>query len=288
MSEETRQDSETVEEPVATGPVGGERLRAAREEQQVSVLEIAKELHLDEGKVRALEANNFESLGAPVFAKGHLRKYAQLVGIDEREILGDYHELTRSAGMPPVVGERRRAVRELSPGPWIVVILILAAAAFAFWWFTSARVADSGGDNTLPATSAPAGTGAAGADAAAPVSSSPPAETFEATEPAPQSITPAPVPEEEDAALDPAPATPGLVSVSLEFVEDCWTEVTDASGERLYFGLGSAGTTAAVEGVPPVSVLLGSADGVRVIVDGAEYTILDSERRGRTARLTLP
>ena len=60
------------------GPLAGERLAVARRNQQITVLEIAKELHLDEHKVRALEQNDFDVLGAPVFAKGHLRKYAQL------------------------------------------------------------------------------------------------------------------------------------------------------------------------------------------------------------------
>ena len=62
--------------------MAGERLAIARREQQIPVIEIAKELHLDEPKVRALERNEFDVLGAPVFAKGHLRKYAQLVDVD--------------------------------------------------------------------------------------------------------------------------------------------------------------------------------------------------------------
>ena len=66
-----------------SAPVAGERLAIARRELQISVLEIAKELHLDEAKVRALERNEFDVLGAPVFAKGHLRKYAELVHVAE-------------------------------------------------------------------------------------------------------------------------------------------------------------------------------------------------------------
>ena len=46
------------------GPLAGERLAEARRAQQISVLEIAKELHLDEPKVRALERNEFDVLGA--------------------------------------------------------------------------------------------------------------------------------------------------------------------------------------------------------------------------------
>ena len=121
------------------GPVGGERLAAARRKEKIAVLDIAKELHLDEPKVRALERNEFDILGAAVFAKGHLRKYAQLVGVDETEVMADYYQLTRAAGMPPLVSTRRRPRREMAPGPWIAVIVVVILAATAYWWFTSGR-----------------------------------------------------------------------------------------------------------------------------------------------------
>src|SRR5210317_784886 len=120
---ENKQDETAPEE--GHGPMGGELLANARREQQISVHEIAKELHLDEPKVRALERNEFDVLGAPVFAKGHLRKYAQLVGVDEGDVMADYYQLNRSGGMPPLVSSRPRARREMSPGPWIAVIVVL-------------------------------------------------------------------------------------------------------------------------------------------------------------------
>ena len=303
MSEAPDQDSDNTEEQEAAGPVGGERLRAAREEQQVSILEIAKELHLDEHKVRALEDNQFESLGAPVFAKGHLRKYAQLVGLDERDVLGDYHELTRSAGMPPVVGKRKRVASELSPGPWIIVVLVLIVAAFAYWWFTSGRELTTGSSLAPPAEPAVEAPADAAADEPAPApldlpatdggseAEPAPADTDDTAEPAPAESA---VPESSiDEAADIAPATsppaePGQVTLSLAFTEDCWTEVSDSSGERLFFNLGRAGSSVTVSGTPPLSVLLGSADGVTVTVDGRDYPISNADRRGRTARLTLP
>lgn len=290
MTEDTRneEDSEATEDP---GPLGGERLRAAREEQQISLLEIAKELHLDEHKVRALEANDFATLGAPVFAKGHLRKYSELVGVDEREVLGDYYELTRSDGMPPVVGKRRRPGNELSPGPWIAVVLVALALIFAFWWFTSGR-AGSGVTEAPPASApVPAEAGqdvseavfeGVSVDASEPVSE--PVETVtdagSADERLPEVV---PVESAPAAAVDPE-----SIRVTLSFGEDCWTEITDASGQRLYFELGRAGTTVDVEGAPPLSVLLGSADNVDIRVNGEVYAIGAADRRGRTARLTLP
>ena len=53
----------------------GVQLRRAREAKGLLVHDIAQELHLDEWMLQALEEDDFTALGAPVFAKGHMRKY---------------------------------------------------------------------------------------------------------------------------------------------------------------------------------------------------------------------
>ena len=147
-SPESAQDDGKSE---GSGPVAGERLAEARREKQISIVEVAKELHLDENKVRALERNEFERLGAPVFAKGHLKKYAQLVGVNEADMMDDYYTLTRATDPPPVVVTKRRASREFSPGPIIAILILLAFIVFAYYWFALR-------------TTAPAVEGGAGAD----------------------------------------------------------------------------------------------------------------------------
>ncbi|MEM8816758.1 MAG: RodZ domain-containing protein [Pseudomonadota bacterium] len=296
MNDETRSDKDT-EDAENSGPRGGQRLREAREEQQIALLEIAKELHLDEHKVRALEQNEFDILGAPVFAKGHLRKYAELVGVDERDILGDYHELTRASGMPPVVGKRRKTGSEVSPGPWIVVALVLLALAFAYWWFSSRNAGPEPAVLTAPGSEPASEPGNTSGDD--PIGESTDTGVDEAAGMDPPDVPAASdLPAEQDgetaadsavsnAASEPVTA-PGRVRLGLSFGEDCWTEVSDASGQRLFFGLGRAGTSIEVEGAEPLSVLLGSADQVEVSLNGDEYPIRPEERRGRTARLTLP
>ena len=106
-------DDTEKKEDETNGPVGGERLRKARRENDISVRDIAKELHLDEYKVRALEKNEFDVLGAPVFAKGHLRKYAELVGVDIDDVMTDYYQMNRASSIPPVVGPKRRMPRTI-------------------------------------------------------------------------------------------------------------------------------------------------------------------------------
>ena len=267
------------------GPLAGERLAAARREQQITVLEVAKELHLDEPKVRALEQNKFDVLGAPVFAKGHLRKYAMLVGVDNDDVLQDYYKLNRASGMPPVVGRIRKPARELSLGPWIAVIVVLIIAATTYWWFFVAGTPvpitpDTGvivpplDDNTAPTKD--------GAVPAEPVAL--PEADPEMTD---KAVFAAPAEQTTPAAVAEQPVADGQVRLTLTFSGDCWTEITDASGRRLFFDLGRDGRSVNVSGQAPLSVLFGIADNVRVRVNGTDYAISPADRRGETARLTI-
>ena len=65
----------------------GARLRTAREERGLSIEEVADRLRLNEALVLAMEEDRFGLLGAPVFARGHLKNYAALVGAPEREVM---------------------------------------------------------------------------------------------------------------------------------------------------------------------------------------------------------
>jgi cytoskeleton protein RodZ len=244
-------------------------------------------------------------LGAPVFAKGHLRKYAALVGVDPDDVLQDYYRLTRAQGMPPVVGKVRKQAREISPGPWIALIVALLIAAIAYWWFvardaslpttglqpvSNTQASDPGSvdvesaatilgvEASLPPSPEP--------QSAVPQSSTPEAATpVEATGPAADNTV---LPGIEDAnATAPLAVAAGELRLSLSFSGECWTEVTDANGRRLFFDLGRAGRNVNVSGEAPLSVLFGNAENVSVQVNGSDYEIQAADRRGQTARFSV-
>ena len=281
----------------ASGPLGGERLAIARRAHEISASDIAKELHLDEPKVRALEQNNFELLGAPVFAKGHLRKYAELVGVSTDDIIADYYRLNQTTGAPPVVGPARKFERDYSPVSWIVVSLVVVIVASAsYWWFTRDPVRP-------PVVRTPAAVLAPFASDASddPVQEET-AETAETAEilPEPEPLVTAEElpptdtmlvsstgadfesePLVEDASLLPQ------VHVELSFSGDCWTEVSDASGRRLFYDLGTAGRVVALAGDEPLQIVLGNSENVSINVEGQDYPISDYVRRGSLTRLTI-
>lgn len=288
------QSSDIIEEE--TGPVGGERLRAARRENDISVRDIAKELHLDEPKVRALEENSFDLLGAPVFAKGHLRKYAELVGVSVDDVLEDYYKMNRAAGAPPVVGPKKTQPRDLALGPWLIgAVLTLIIAGTAYWWFTRPP-APAPSEAIEPATLAPFASDNEYADdtfAEDEISETDAAidATTEEAEEAEIAVTPAPVESSplitEPVVQDSGESSLPQVQIELTYTGDCWTEISDASGQRLFYDLGADGRVVSVGGDAPLRLILGDGNNVSITVEGRPYPIPSSARSGRLARLTI-
>ncbi len=284
MSDEVEnQDSET-KAAEAEGPICGERLAEARRDLQISVLEVAKELHLDEPKVRALERNEFDVLGAPVFAKGHLKTYAQLVNVDPDDVLVDYYQITRASTVPPVVSARPKPGRELSPGPWIALIVVIIVVVTAFWWFTrpAEPEVEVQVEEILPAET-PQDEMAA-----------PPESEEEPEQTAPQVVDPVVEPEvqqviEEESQPEPQTGPvveAGQMHLLVTYSGDCWTEITDANGRQLLFDLGKDGRTVELSGAEPFNILFGNPANVSLRVNGEERA-LPPTRPDRPLRLTL-
>jgi len=286
-------------EDESKGPLCGERLRAARRENDISIRDIAKELHLDEPKVRALEENNFGLLGAPVFAKGHMRKYAELVGVDIDDVLADYYQLERSTGAPPVVGPKRKVPRDISLGPWIAVVVVtLIVGGAAYWWFNR-EPADISSAKVEPATLAPFASDsdidpASAEDSQVATGIAEVVDSQSADDPGAEKLGTV---ENEEVQNEPvvtvqepvnsAPSSLPQVRVELTYTGDCWTEVSDASGKRLFYDLGAAGRVVPLRGDAPLRIVLGDSANVSITVEGRDYQIPSSARSGRLARLTI-
>ena len=80
------------------------------------------------------------------------------------------------------------------------------------------------------------------------------------------------------------------LEIELRFTEDSWTEITAASGERLFYGLASAGRGERILTDDEVSVRLGNAGGVSIRVHGEPFAFPPGSRRGTLAvfRLSPP
>ena len=112
----------------------GARLRIAREERGLSIEEVADRLRLNEALVLAMEEDRFGLLGAPVFARGHLKNYAALVGAPEREVMAGFEadDVPEPTFLPAL--DRTPIARPYARWPWLVAVAV--AGAVAAWWLT--------------------------------------------------------------------------------------------------------------------------------------------------------
>jgi cytoskeleton protein RodZ len=113
----------------------GARLHAARERLGLTLTEASEKLHVDPKSVIALEAEDFATFGAPVFTRGHIRRYSELVGEKSDELVALYNETARVVlpepprlpNIDPLSDVRRFAV----PALFALIGLVLLAVV---WW----------------------------------------------------------------------------------------------------------------------------------------------------------
>lgn len=267
----------------------GELLRRERERRGMSQLHIAEELHLDVRMVDALEANRFEELGVPVYARGHLRQYASLVGLSPQLVIERYEAITGTPEIPaPIpasvaVSAAARERRSMAGPLWTGVALI--AAMLGWWaWSTVSTPGNPMQGNAIqgdPLQAAwneqVAAEAAPSSRPAAPISTSA-AEGLRppATQPA-AAATPAPEDSSGSARANAPAAEP--VQLRLEFSDPSWTEIFDATNKRLMFGVGESGDVSTVTGIPPLRITLGNASAVAMQVNGQPVVV--PRRAGR-------
>src|ERR1700694_4023400 len=78
----------------------GPRLKAERKRRGLSLQKAADELHLDGWVIDALEADDYERIGPSVYGKGHLKRYAALLGLPTAEIMAGYESRAQAPKAP--------------------------------------------------------------------------------------------------------------------------------------------------------------------------------------------
>ena len=277
MSPEPARDAEA-----GAGP--GALLRRAREAAGLSEQQAAEQLNLDSNVVAALERDDLAALGAPVFAKGHLRRYGALLGIPESDLIGAYERSRAQPETPSLIPKARvemSPVRGRPKWPWMlggVLAFVVAAGLAAYVSEHGVRLPLwpwAGNDTTQPPSGVPAATLEATRADNTPAPAEP--QGAETTGPAATgTATPGATPDAAAVAVGAATATGGAapalpaghVSMTLAFAADSWTEIFDGAGNAVLYDLGRAGSQRVVTGAAPLSVTLGNAPTVTLTVNG--------------------
>lgn len=123
----------------------GETLREHREQRGLSLQQVADELHLTMHFIRALEADAYEKLPGDVFARGYLRAYANLLGLDSEKMMHAFKSYvsTKDALQQNARSKRTAKRRKDKNLPWIVFSGIAFVVVAVILWFFNAN-AESG------------------------------------------------------------------------------------------------------------------------------------------------
>ena len=70
----------------------GDKLRSAREAKGLSIADIEKTTKIQSRYLTAIEQNDFDKLPGDFYVRAFIRQYAQIVGLDGKELLSEYHQ----------------------------------------------------------------------------------------------------------------------------------------------------------------------------------------------------
>ena len=227
----------------------GERLRAAREAQGLSLADVAARTRVPTRHLEAIESGDYSSLPTPTYAIGFAKAYARAIGEDEASIARDVRTRTAATARErqeyqpyEIVDPARVPPRGLAVGAAVLAVVVLIGALiwFGSGWFTSSPQS-APADNQIAATGAIA--------------------------------LPSP-------AAAPVPAINASGQVTLTALDRVWVRVQDATGKTLFEGTMNAGDHFDVPqaAVHPVASI-GRPDKLQVSVNGATLAPLGSGAR---------
>lgn len=264
------------------------QLKTARERLGVWPSDVAASLHLEEAVIRALESGQQDQLPSRVYARGYIRAYANLVGLDADALIADFD----ASPCPPeasaklVIGASRK--RPLADLPQrragvllgAIVAAIVIALALTLWGIWRAFDWSFVTEETAPAE-APWQE-----ERPQPASASPPVVQAQAA-PATETGARASAGLAGAEAEKPAPAeAPPAEALTFAFKEGSWVEVRDRAGDLLHSAVSQADETVTVSGQPPFTIAIGYAAGVELRYKG-EAVALAPHTRGNVARLVV-
>src|SRR5437588_7347937 len=128
-------ETETADvEPVPeTPPTVGDRLRAAREKQKLSLEDLAAQTRIPQRHLASIETAQWDSLPAPTYTIGFAKNYAAAVGLDRAEIgeqlreeMGGQRFATTAADVVEPADPRRTMPKSLVIGAVIAAVLLIA------------------------------------------------------------------------------------------------------------------------------------------------------------------
>jgi cytoskeleton protein RodZ len=296
----------------------GGALRTARENQGLSIQEIASRLRLSPKQIEAIEADNFAALPEPTIVRGFIRNYAKQLKINTEPLLDAYNVIVPSVDPHELIvkpSANMKMTNYKKPNTWRNLMLgILMLAGFGVWLFYQNYVQkpspvvasategieniegteSAGGAEPLPEVALPAAERAPelqatteltlpAADASA-LSSNAVAPPVAGAVIAPAEVSASPTNTVAPPTISPpepvaaAPAPTGMAKIEFSATQETWVNVIDASGREIYSKTIYAGSRENIEVTPPVNVTVGNAGATSMSFNGKSVELAPHSR----------
>jgi cytoskeleton protein RodZ len=305
MSKKDKAKPEPTEKPVEGI---GSRLKRGREEKELSLSDVVKQLNLAVEIIEALENDDADALPGPVFVQGYLRSYAKIIDIDADPLI----ELYRTHSPQPDIGSLSQTSlkQEVHSGHGVMRIINWAIglgliALTALWWVNQGEemlVIDTQVDERVIESPKLALPKIVEIEERVIAKEPEPKESAvesqretietpalvvvkpssEIIEPVTGQVELVPMADENESSLSSDPEW----KIVLTFNAPCWVNIKDADGKGRIVGNIEEGSVRTLEGPAPYSVVLGNAAEAELRIDGQ---LIDITRysKGNVARFTL-
>jgi cytoskeleton protein RodZ len=283
----------------------GHKLRTARESQGLSLQQIASRIRIQSSFLEKIEQGVLEGLPGISFVRGFIRNYAEILGLDDPELLDQLKSMVRAVEATPAppmkpTTERLLDAEKAAGLPWPRIVLVGLLTLLALWvGYLLVRVflpSESAYEPApaIPAVQAPAPAAQAPtvqAPAARPPQGSvPPVTVFPgapasrpATSPAPVALAPAarPAPVAAGTAASapvtgPTSALPGRgpspLRITLRGLEDTWVRYAVDRKPPLELLMRPA-ESATLDADEEVRLTIGRSHALSVYMNGEEVVL---------------
>jgi cytoskeleton protein RodZ len=251
----------------------GSELSAAREQAGMTLAQVAERTRVRSTVIAGIEADDFSLCGGDVYARGHIRTIAKVVGIDPEPLVAEFDRIHAPQG--PSASEvfeadtarvgsvERRGPNWTAAMATVVAVLLLVAGFQLLRGGSGAPTAGSAGSSSGAGT--PTG------------SSSAPAATTSA--PSTPSATTSPT------VVAQVPPSAQGVRMKVSVVGGrSWMSVT-AGSRKVFEGVLSDGTVRSFTDTKQIKIVIGNAGVVHLVVNGVDMGTAGGN--GQVVRLTF-
>jgi len=315
MQEELSEDMEVM------GP--GQILSDARKKAGLTQQEVAEKLNFRLTLVNEIESEIFDSSLPETFNRGYLRNYAKLVNVSQEDVMASYEQLNVAKTQASELQSFSKGTEKLAENNRIMwvsyFILAVLIGSSVVWWMqnnsiqeqalkdtveiTSSKVDDTQNqqpdtltsniestvsllgvenpDNNVD-TEQPLATSVVLNQNSGNTADTPAAEVSEIP------VNEAHIAEPEIASVTQTSEPDVILThVTFTFSGDCWVNISDATGERIAWGVKKLGYIMKISGQAPFNVTLGKPE--LVTINFADENIDMSQfNAGNIAKFTLP